>query len=203
MTVDGKLDEAAWATAPLFDAFVQRYLGLVADDRADLVERRDPAGHVLEPGLVGLVDRRLVHPTGVAEVTVGGGRKLEVPVYIMPGHADGQLCLLRDGVLTTNASGLYGVSASADLQDSSIYTLWYGGPALGLPNRDYYWVDDESNEAIRDAYKESSAKLLGYLGYDEARATAAAEAVQSEPLPEFPDMPGFTITDPNDPTRQR
>ena len=40
---------------------------------------------------------------------------------------------LRDGVLTTHASGLYGVSASPDLQDSSIYTLWYGGPALGLP----------------------------------------------------------------------
>src|SRR5215213_11572519 len=44
---------------------------------------------------------------------------------------------LREGVLTTNASGLYGVSPGVDLQDSSIYTLWYGGPALGLPNGDY------------------------------------------------------------------
>src|SRR4051794_28746771 len=30
---------------------------------------------------------------------------------------------LRDGVLTSNASGLYGVSASPDLENSSIYTL--------------------------------------------------------------------------------
>ena len=78
---------------------------------------------------------------------------------------------LRDGVLTTNASGLYGVSASVDLQDSSIYTLWYGGPALGLPNRDYYWEDDAANEPIREAYRATSAKLLGFAGYDEDEAT--------------------------------
>src|SRR5215211_3180892 len=70
---------------------------------------------------------------------------------------------LREGVLTSNASGLYGVSASPDLKDSSIYTLWYGGPALGLPNR--------------EAYRATSAKLLGFAGYDEAEATAAAQRV--------------------------
>jgi putative endopeptidase len=84
---------------------------------------------------------------------------------------------LRDGVLTTNASGLYGVSAGADLQDSSIYTLWYGGPALGLPNRDYYWKDDATNEPIRQAYRDTSAKLLGFIGYDAAQATDAAQRV--------------------------
>jgi putative endopeptidase len=84
---------------------------------------------------------------------------------------------LRDGVLTTNASGLYGVSPGPDLQNSSIYTLWYGGPALGLPNRDYYWENDEANEPIREAYRATSAKLLGFAGYDEAEATAAAQRV--------------------------
>ncbi len=84
---------------------------------------------------------------------------------------------LREGVLTTNASGLYGVSPGVDLQDSSIYTLWYGGPALGLPNRDYYWEDDAANEPIREAYRATSAKLLGFAGYDEAEATAAAQRV--------------------------
>jgi predicted metalloendopeptidase len=84
---------------------------------------------------------------------------------------------LREAALTTNLWGLYGVIPQADLADSSQMVAWYFGPVLGLPNRDYYWVDDANNEAVRKAYKETSAKLLGYLGYDQARATAAAQAV--------------------------
>jgi predicted metalloendopeptidase len=84
---------------------------------------------------------------------------------------------LRIAGLHTHLWGLYGIVAQPDLADSSVMTAWYYGPALGLPNRDYYWVDDESNEAIRAAYKETSAKLLGYLGYDAARAEAAVNAV--------------------------
>lgn len=79
--------------------------------------------------------------------------------------------------LETHLWGLFGVGVQPDLADSSINVAWYYGPSLGLPNRDYYWVDDESNEAIRTAYKEACAKLLTYLGYDEAQATSAAEAV--------------------------
>jgi predicted metalloendopeptidase len=82
---------------------------------------------------------------------------------------------LRDGVLTTNASGLYGVGPGVDLADSSVYTIWYGGPWLGLPSRDYYWTDDEANEPIREAYRDISARLLGYAGYDEAAAADAAQ----------------------------
>jgi predicted metalloendopeptidase len=83
----------------------------------------------------------------------------------------------RDGILTTHASGLYGIRPGVDLADSSAYTAWYYGPWLGLPNRDYYWVDDESNAAIRDAYRETSAKLLGFAGYSAADATDAAQRV--------------------------
>jgi predicted metalloendopeptidase len=84
---------------------------------------------------------------------------------------------LRIAGLYTHLWGLYGIFAQPDLADSSVMTAWYGGPALGLPNRDYYWVDDENNEAIRAAYKETSAKLLEYLGYDAARAETAVNAV--------------------------
>jgi putative endopeptidase len=82
---------------------------------------------------------------------------------------------LRYAVLNTNASGLYGVGPGVDLADSSAYTIWYGGPWLGLPSRDYYWTDDETNEPIRQAYRDISAKLLGYAGYDEAAAADAAQ----------------------------
>src|SRR3954465_4667956 len=82
-------------------------------------------------------------------------------------NLDELYAFLRYAVLNTHASGLYGVSAGPDLKDSSIYTLWYGGPALGLPNRDYYWKDTADNERVRQAYRDISAKLLSFAGYDE------------------------------------
>ncbi|MEA2527791.1 MAG: putative endopeptidase [Thermomicrobiales bacterium] len=93
------------------------------------------------------------------------------------GSFDAFYTFLRDGYLTSSISGLYGVYADVDLADSSVYTAWYYGPFLGLPNRDYYWVDTPENEAIREAYLETCAKLLGFAGYDAARAEAAAKAV--------------------------
>lgn len=92
-------------------------------------------------------------------------------------NLDELYAFLRYAVLNTHASGLYGVSPGPDLQDSSIYTLWYGGPALGLPNRDYYWKDTADNERVRQAYRDISAKLLGFAGYDEQKAADAAQRV--------------------------
>ena len=83
----------------------------------------------------------------------------------------------REVVLTGYASGFYGIGGAPDLADSSLYTAWYGGPDLGLPNRDYYWVDDEEKAAIREAYNAMNAELFGYAGYDAAAAEDAAERV--------------------------
>ncbi|MBA2597384.1 MAG: M13 family metallopeptidase [Chloroflexia bacterium] len=95
---------------------------------------------------------------------------------------------LRDAVLTTNVWGLFGIGGWADYADSSVYTAWYSGPFLGLPNRDYYWVDDESNEVIRESYRDTAAALLEYAGYDAVTARDAAarvyafEKVLAEPI---------------------
>ena len=48
---------------------------------------------------------------------------------------------------------------------------------LGLPNRDYYWDDDEGNEPIRAGLPREQRQLLGYIGYDEAAAADAAQRV--------------------------
>jgi predicted metalloendopeptidase len=84
---------------------------------------------------------------------------------------------VRESFMNGFASGFYGIASQPDLADSSVYAAWYTGPALGLPNRDYYWVDDESNEAIREAYRAMNAELLTFAGYDEAAAEETAEQV--------------------------
>ena len=78
-----------------------------------------------------------------------------------------------DGIV----GGLLPIQVSADQQDSQVNTLYLGGPSLGLPVRDYYLEDDEANEPIRAAYRQTSAELLSYLGDDPERARAAADAV--------------------------
>lgn len=73
--------------------------------------------------------------------------------------------------------GLLPVHVYPDLKASGVYGTYLGGPWLGLPNRDYYLEDDETNGPIREAYVATNAELLGYLGYDPDRARAAAQAV--------------------------
>ena len=50
-----------------------------------------------------------------------------------------------------------------------------GFDGMGLPDRDYYLVDSESNLEIREKYKQLLATLLGAAGY--ADPAAAAESV--------------------------
>ena len=85
--------------------------------------------------------------------------------------------LLREGFLTSNIYGLYGLYVRPDYADSSVYAAWYSGPWLGMPNRDYYWEDDEGNEEIRDAYRAMNVALLEHAGYDPTRAEQAAGRV--------------------------
>ena len=85
--------------------------------------------------------------------------------------------LLREGFLTSSIYGLYGLYVQPDYADSSVYAAWYSGPWLGMPNRDYYWEDDEGNEDVRDAYRAMNVALLEHAGYDSARAEEAAQRV--------------------------
>ena len=43
---------------------------------------------------------------------------------------------------------------------------------MGLPDRDFYLVDNERNRAIQAAYKSYLAFLLGKAGYPDPVATA-------------------------------
>ncbi|MEZ5742336.1 MAG: M13 family metallopeptidase [Sphingomonadaceae bacterium] len=69
------------------------------------------------------------------------------------------------------------VDIDADRMKSDMMTLYVGQGGLGLPDRNYYLVDNEKNRDIRKKYKELLTLLLGEAGYRDA--AAAAEAVYS------------------------
>ncbi|MFB0612126.1 M13 family metallopeptidase [Aurantiacibacter poecillastricola] len=71
--------------------------------------------------------------------------------------------------------GLVSAGVGIDARNPTEYVVSLGFDGMGLPDRDYYLVDSESNLEIRAAYKDYLAFLLEQAGYQEPRA--AAEAV--------------------------
>ena len=79
------------------------------------------------------------------------------------------------GAMFFGLTGSLPIGVSPDLRDSGINAVYLGGPWLGLPNRDYYLED--GNEAVREAYVATNAKMLERLGREPEDARAAAQAV--------------------------
>jgi len=64
---------------------------------------------------------------------------------------------------------------TVDSKDPNSYIVSVGFDAMGLPDRDYYLVDNERNLEIRARYKDYLAFVLGKAGYQDPES--AAEAV--------------------------
>ena len=83
-------------------------------------------------------------------------------------------------VLATNpavSSPFLSIGAGADLNDSSMNTVYLGANGLGLPDRDYYILEDSKSKEIRVEYKKHIARMLQMLGDSEVDARAAAEKI--------------------------
>ena len=65
-----------------------------------------------------------------------------------------------------------GASVDADEKQSTRYALYLGQAGLGLPDRDYYLVDNPRYTEIRAKYLDYLTLLLGKAGYSNAPAAA-------------------------------
>ncbi|MEB3416143.1 M13 family metallopeptidase [Alteriqipengyuania sp. WL0013] len=69
---------------------------------------------------------------------------------------------------------LIGGGVTVDSKDPDTYIVGVGFDGMGLPDRDYYLVDNERNTAIRTAYMDYLTFLLDKAGYADAATTAQA-----------------------------
>ena len=76
---------------------------------------------------------------------------------------------------TAGYPALVSAGVRIDARNPKEYAVSIGFDGMGMPDRDYYLVDSESNLKVRAAYKAYLAKLLGAAGYEDP--TTAAEAV--------------------------
>ncbi|MEM6719284.1 MAG: M13 family metallopeptidase [Bacteroidota bacterium] len=70
-----------------------------------------------------------------------------------------------------------GLSAFANLNDSSMNAGYLGSGGLGLPERDYYTDEDEKTKEVRAKYVAHITRMLQFLGDDEAKAKKDAETI--------------------------
>jgi putative endopeptidase len=77
------------------------------------------------------------------------------------------------------ASVLFRFSEQQDRKDSTqvIASVFQGG--MGLPERGYYFKDDEKSQKIRDAYVKHIANMLALVGDDATKATAESHTVMA------------------------
>ncbi|UNZ00066.1 M13 family metallopeptidase [Zhouia spongiae] len=74
-------------------------------------------------------------------------------------------------------AGLFGFGVGADAKDSNKNRASIGVGALGLPDRDYYMLDDEDSKNLREKYVKHITKMLQFIGYEEEAAAEEAKQV--------------------------
>lgn len=77
----------------------------------------------------------------------------------------------------TISAPFMGLTAFANLSDSSMNAAYVVPGGLGLPERDYYLDEDDKAKEIRAKYVAHITRMLQYLGDDEAKAKKDAETV--------------------------
>ncbi|MBR9846451.1 MAG: M13 family metallopeptidase [Algicola sp.] len=82
---------------------------------------------------------------------------------------------LIEFVATQIQTGDYSIISpyiSPDQEDSSVNILHFSQTGLGLPDRDYYFVEDPSVDQIQNAYKTYLTRLFELVGDENAEAQA-------------------------------
>ncbi|HEU4477556.1 MAG TPA: M13 family metallopeptidase N-terminal domain-containing protein, partial [Pyrinomonadaceae bacterium] len=71
-----------------------------------------------------------------------------------------------------SVSTLFGFAAVQDFKNSSVVNALAGQGGLGLPDRDYYFKDDEKSKSVREAYLKHVSNMFKLLGDEPAKADA-------------------------------
>lgn len=80
---------------------------------------------------------------------------------------------------TYNVDAAFGVGAIPDFKNASMNIAIVGQGGLGLPDRDYYFKDDEKSKSIREEYVKHVARMFELMGEKPDKAAADAKTVMT------------------------
>jgi putative endopeptidase len=78
---------------------------------------------------------------------------------------------------TIGVGPLYSVFIGQDDKNSAAYVVFLHQGGLGLPDRDYYFLDDPTTRKIRDEYPNHVAAMFRLLGEDDGASSRAAASI--------------------------
>ncbi len=78
---------------------------------------------------------------------------------------------------TCGVRALYGIYIGQDDKNSEAYIVSFYQGGIGLPERDYYFLEDSTTARIRAEYPRHIAAMLRFTGYAPAEAEAAAARI--------------------------
>ncbi len=76
-----------------------------------------------------------------------------------------------------NGPGFFSFGSGQDFKDASQVIAQYGQDGLGLPNKDYYFKDDQKSKDIRDKYVAHVTNTFKLMGEPADKAAADAKTV--------------------------
>ena len=75
------------------------------------------------------------------------------------------------------SAGFFSFRVSADSKNSDMNAAYLSPSGLGLPDRDYYLLEDSDSKKKREQYKEYITDMLQYIDYSEEDAADAAKSI--------------------------
>jgi putative endopeptidase len=79
----------------------------------------------------------------------------------------------------SGGGAFFSFSVFADLMNSSMNTAYLGQGGLGLPDKDYYFPEEERMVEIREKYVDHIARMMQFIGYTAEEAAQAAEKIMA------------------------
>ncbi len=84
------------------------------------------------------------------------------------------LAVYFGGAIKRGLDAPFGLSQFADMRNPKYYGIYMFQSGLGLPEREYYFTDDEQSQKIRDQYIDHIEKMFGLAGLENGAAAAQA-----------------------------
>jgi putative endopeptidase len=84
------------------------------------------------------------------------------------------------GAPATQVGGPYDIGIDVDEKNPDAYVVLLTQSGLGMPDRDYYLLQDKDSAAAREAYKSYIGDMLGFAGVHDPKRAAAVYALEEQ-----------------------
>lgn len=163
------LDRARWSSFDFLHDENEKRLLLILDDLKNDQALSDPDFKKVRDFYRASMDEEKVARDGLTPLLpfVENARKMERESII-----NTILSLYKKGVGT-----LLSISVEQDDADALRYVPIFSQPSLGLPDRDYYLVNTEAMQTVREKYKKYLSDLFVLVGREAEEAALFAEKI--------------------------